>query len=194
MIILGTLFLITEPTKELDMNQKIENQLQHIDKKLEQLLQDLQQYSEEKLNHQPTPDSWSVLQVLQHLALVEQASEKYVRKKLSFNPTLPKVNLGTAWRIVILRTYNWLPIKLKAPSYVNENNFDSTATFQEIATKWKDQRQQLQEFLGTLPDAIFDKEVYKNPIVGRLSLFGMLRFYEGHFDRHYKQIQRLLKA
>lgn len=175
------------------MNQKVAAQLQQIDTKLNQLLTDLKQYSDEKLNHQPTPESWSVLQVLQHMMLVENASQKYVQKKLSYNPKLSKANLGTVWRMFILKSYNWLPIKLKAPSYVNENNFAEKATLADVAAQWQTQRQHLQDFLVALPEAIFDKEVYKHPLAGRLSLLGMLRFYEGHFDRHYKQIQKLLK-
>ncbi len=175
------------------MNQKVAAQLQHIDTKLNLLLTDLKQYSDEKLNHKPSAESWSVLQVLQHLMLVENASQKYVQKKLSYNPSLSKVNLGTAWRMLILKSYNWLPIKLKAPSYVNENNFAEKTTFSEVAAQWQAQRQNLRDYLSALPEDLFDKEVYKHPLAGRLSLLGMLNFYEGHFDRHYKQIQKLLK-
>ncbi|MFN0318610.1 MAG: DinB family protein [Burkholderiales bacterium] len=174
------------------MNPKIESQLQLIDSKLAHLLADLQQYSEAILNRQPSPNGWSILQVLQHLMLVELASEKYVRKKLSYNPKLPKINLGTAWRMLLLKSYNWLPLKLKAPSYVNENNFPANPVLAELGEKWQEQRRQLRDFLATLPNDIFDKEVYKHPLVGRLSLGGMLQFYEGHFDRHQKQIKKLL--
>lgn len=175
------------------MNAKVENQFKIIEKKLKDLIENLEQYPPEKLNFQPTPDSWSVLQVMQHLMLVEQASEKYVRKKLSHNPTLSKTNLGTTWRMLLLKSYNWLPIKLKAPAYVNENNFAPISTLAEIATNWQNQRNQLRDYLNMLPDDIFDKEVYKHPLVGRLSLKEMLKFYEGHFDRHYNQIKRLLQ-
>lgn len=174
------------------MNSKIENQLEQIDTKMEHLLKDLQQYSEATLNRKPTPNSWSVLQILQHLMLVESASEKYVRKKLSYNPSLKKVSILTSLRIVGMRMYNLLPIKLKAPTYVNENNFPATSTLTEVAEKWKAQRRELRTYLATLPADVFDKEVYKNPIVGRLSVLGMLQFYEGHFDRHRKQVDRLL--
>lgn len=176
------------------MNKKTEHQLQRIDLKLGHLLTDLQQYSEATLNRKPTPNSWSVLQVLQHMMLVESASDKYVRKKLSYNPKLPKTNLGTAWRMLLLKSYNWLPIKLKAPSYVNENNFPADAVLAEIAEKWQEQRSGLRDFLAALPNDIFNKEVYKHPLVGRLSLLGMLQFYEGHFDRHQKQIKKLLEV
>lgn len=176
------------------MDQKVEKQLQLIDQKLSHLFVDLQQYSLEKLKNKPTPESWSVLDVLQHLILVENASVKYVQKKLSFNPKLSNVNVGTVWRMFILKSYNWLPFKLKAPSYVNEQNFSKTAELNELIAKWQAQRHQLRDYLQTLPADVYNKEIYKHPIAGRLSLNGMLQFFDGHFDRHYKQIQKLLKG
>ena len=46
------------------MDQKVEKQLQLIDQKLSHLFVDLQQYAHEKLKNKPTPESWSVLDVL----------------------------------------------------------------------------------------------------------------------------------
>jgi hypothetical protein len=176
------------------MNQKVEAQLQHIDTKLDRLLTNLAQHPAEKLQQRPTPGTWSVTDVLQHLMLVENASQQYVQKKLSFNPTLPNVNLGTAWRMLVLKSYNWLPIKLKAPKYVDETNFSTDLLLTDIADRWRNQRLQLRGFLESLPEDIFNKEVYKHPLAGRLSLLAMLQFYEGHFDRHHKQIRKLLKV
>lgn len=176
------------------MNKQVAHQLQHIDTKLNALIADLKKYSDEKLNHKPTPDTWSVVEVLQHVMLVEGASQRYVQKKLSYNPSLKNANIFTSLRIGFTRIYNLMPIKLKAPAYVDERNFSSDIAVNELITNWKSQRQQLRDYLTTLPEAIFKKEVYKNPVAGRLSLYGMLQFFEGHFDRHYKQIQNLLKS
>lgn len=176
------------------MNNKTSVYFDKIDRKLQQLLDELKQYSDEKLNHKPTPESWSVLQVMHHLMLAENLSGKYVQKKLSFNPELKNTNLGTAWRMLVLRSYNYLPLKLKAPKNVGSENLPETSGFEQTAEKWLTQRQELRAFLSTLPDEIFKKEVYKHPIAGRLNLDGMLQFFEGHFDRHRKQINRILAA
>ncbi len=176
------------------MNQKTAEQLERIDAKLQQLLEKLRSYSDEVLNKKPTPDSWSVLQVMHHLMLAENLSGKYVQKKLSFNPKLEKTNWSTAWRMLVLRSYNYLPIRLKAPANVSSENLPEQSTLSETSEKWLTQRRQLRDYLATLPDDIFDKEVYKHPIAGRLSLLGMLTFFEGHFDRHLAQINRILGA
>lgn len=176
------------------MNHKVENQFQHIDAKSAKLLADLKRYTDGQLNQKPSPAAWSVMEVLQHLLLVEKVSQQYVQKKLSFNPTLKDANLLTSLRMRAAYLYNFLPIKLKAPKYVDERNFSSNINLSDISAQWQTQRQQLQAYLATLPEEIFKKEVYKNPVVGRLSLFGMLQFFEGHFDRHHRQIKQLLKG
>jgi hypothetical protein len=44
-----------------------------------------------------------------------------------------------------------------------------------------------------LPDHLYDKEIYKHPFAGRLSLMGMVDFFEHHFRRHREQMRRALK-
>lgn len=175
------------------MNTKVENKLDKLDAKLQNLLKDLESYSNEKLNHKPEENEWSVLQVIQHMLTVERLSTMYVKKKLSFNPTLKNTNISTQLRLLLLKSYNYLPIKLKAPKNVGDN-LPEFSTLAETAEKWQATRQELRDFFATLSDEIFQKEVYKHPISGRMSLVHMLEFFEGHFDRHLKQIKRTLEA
>lgn len=176
------------------MNVKTEKQFKRIDAKLLQLLNELSQYSDEKLNSKPSSDSWSTLQVIHHLMLAENLSAKYIQKKLSFNPKLKNVNILTGIRMVILKNYNLLPIKLKAPKNVSVENLPEQSSLSEASQQWLAQRAALRAYLETLPEEIFRKELYKHPIAGRLSLYGMLAFFEGHFDRHLKQIHRILAS
>ncbi len=175
------------------MNAKIENQLKAIDIKLEQLLNDLKPHSDQLLNSKPNGHSWSVLQVMHHLMLAEDLSAKYVYKKLSFKPELKNKSWLTGWRVFKLKTYNMLPIKLKAPRNVSRENLPDHTSLEETRQQWLAQRAQLKRYLETLPDELFEKEIYKHPLAGKLGLDGMLWFFEGHFDRHLVQINRTLQ-
>lgn len=175
------------------MQTKIEQKLDKIDAKLQNLLADLRQYSDTKLNYKPDDSAWSVLQTMHHLLTSERLSTKYIKKKLSYNPDLPDVKFGTQWRAFLLRSYNYLPVKLKAPKNVSENLPEQT-TLAETSEAWLATRSELRAFLSTLPEETFKKEVYKHPISGRLSLYHMLDFFDLHFDRHQRQIQQTLKA
>jgi hypothetical protein len=176
------------------MNSTIEKKLNALDERLRRLLSLLESYSEETLNTPPGLGQWSALQTAHHLSRSEQLSLQYVRKKLSFNPTLPRAGLVAAARNMLLWAYLYTPFKWKAPNNVNESSFPAVSSLPEVSASWWAQRQELREYLAQLPRKWFDREVYRHPFAGRLSLAGMLDFFIGHFDRHEKQIRRALKT
>jgi len=175
------------------INPKLDIQLKALDKKLKTLLTEVKVYSEDQLNRQPKENSWSVIQVMHHLMMSENGSLKYVKKKLSFKPELKKAGVKAAFREFGLNTYLKSPFKWKAPEAISGDNLPANETFWKTAQDWKNQRIELREFLETLPEEMLKKEVYKHPFVGRISIPGMLRFFHQHFDRHNKQIQKIIK-
>jgi len=84
------------------------------------------------------------------------------------------------------------PFKFKAPEAVNEQ-LPERSSFWDIAKQWKQQRIDFKNYLNELPEDILKREIYKHPFAGRLGLKGMLVFFDTHFERHGKQIDRILK-
>lgn len=174
------------------MKQKTLQILEKSDAFLDDMLEKLKDYPDEILNRKPSPGEWSAMNVLQHLMRSERLSYGYVRKKLSYNPKLKRANIGTAWRTFLLDNYNRFPMKWKAPAAVSEEHFPEYGTLDEVKDQWRQQRHQLKEYLEGLPDHIFNKELYKHPIAGRVTIVGMINFFNGHMIRHNKQIDRTL--
>jgi hypothetical protein len=112
---------------------------------------------------------------------------------LSFKPDLKKAGIKAAARELALNTYLSSPLKWKAPEAISGDNLPDHETFWKTVQKWKNQRVELREFLETVPDELLKKEIYKHPFVGRISIIGMLRFFDRHFNRHRKQINRIIK-
>ncbi len=175
------------------MKQQTIQYVQQINEDLSQLLEKLSGYSTETLKKRED-GRWSVMDNLSHLMLVENLSVGYVKKKLSFNSELKSAGLATSWRSFLLSSYAWLPLKFKAPKAVSEQNFPDYESLDEVRSKWLEQRKELEKYLSGLPEGHFDKELYKHPLVGRMSLHGMVKFFEGHLKRHEGQINRMLKA
>ncbi len=174
------------------MDNKTKKLLQKLEAKLDQLHQELKPLSKEQLATQPAEGSWSVLNILEHLSLAEYHAQRYLEKKLSFKPELPKVDLSSKFRVLTLNTFNRSPFKIKAPKGVDV--FQSELPLDDFIKQWKGQRKQLVSFLETLPEEVFDKQAYKHPLGGRLPISGMVSFFDSHFDRHRKQIKRTLVA
>lgn len=175
------------------MDQKTKQILDRIDHKLDQLISDLEQRPAEELGKEPHPGAWSPLQVLYHLMLSEKLSLGYIQKKLSYDPELPKIDWKARMRSRVLDTYLRGPLKRKAPDQVNETNFPDDLSLAQIAGEWRTFRQGMRSYFEGLEPELFSRQVYKHPFAGRMSLSAMLSFFDSHFDRHHKQIQRALK-
>ncbi len=169
-------------------------QLDQLDSLLEDLLFSLKPFSEEKLNQKPSEDAWSALQVCHHVLLAEKGSLAYVKKKLSYNPKLKKASLSTVMRQKLMTTYLSTPIKVNAPEYISGDALPEQSKLEEVSVNWRAIRADLRAFLTNSSEEILDKEIYKHPFAGRLSIEGMLAFFEGHLQRHEKQIRKTLKA
>lgn len=170
------------------MKETILNKLHALNAKLENLLDDLQAYSHETLNHKPSSDSWSTAQIMYHLMLSENYSLQYCKKKLSFKPTLKKAGIRAKVRSLIVQGYLLSPIKVKAPKAVASPMLPKEGDLISIAKKWREQRSEMEGFFSSLPVEYLDKEIYKHPLGGRLSLEGMIDFLDAHFQNHKKQI------
>lgn len=175
------------------MRKSIENQLDTLDSELKLLLRDLKAHSDQDLNWKPKTDKWSVAQVMQHLMKSEELALKYVQKKLSFEPELKNAGVMAALRGKIIKMYLKSPFKVKAPSGVSDDNFPEEASFWDLVKQWQSQRAEMRTYLGTLPDDLFKKAIFKHPLGGRISLGAMLEFHIGHFRRHRGQIDKVLK-
>ena len=174
------------------MNLKVESRLKRMDSDLTKLFEELKDYSEQSLNKKPSEGKWSVMQVMHHLILSEGGSVGYVKKKLSFNPTLEKAGLKASWNRFIVVNYLKLPVKVNAPEGISGENLPEHSNFWETAKKWKQQRQELHQLFESLPAEIYDKELYKHPASGKMKIEGMLDFFDQHFKRHRKQINKIL--
>lgn len=180
-------------TRATSLDLKLEKRLDQLDKKLNLLFEELKDYSEAQLNRKPRSDKWSVIQVMHHLLLAETKSSNYLQKKLSFNPELKNAGFQSWCRKQGLKFFLWAPFKWKAPTGIAEENLPDNAGFWDTVKQWKEQRIKLREYLDTLPADIFKKEVYKHPRAGRMDIGGMLGSFDWHFNRHRKQIKKIVK-
>lgn len=174
--------------------ETVHQRILDLNAKLDALEEKLSDYSYEELNWSPEPESWSVMQVLNHLYLAEKYSLDYIRKKLSFKPKLRQSNIASRFRAFVLNTYLDLPFKFSAPKGVSTEYLPKESKLEDVMSDWRNMRKELDEFLMTQPDSLFRMMIYKHPIMGRLPIKDMITFYEKHFNRHKKQIKRVLKA
>jgi len=174
------------------MDAKLTRQLDHLDASLRTLLEQLKDYTDQELNRKPKPEAWSTLQVMHHLMLAEKQSISYVQKKINYTPDLKKAGISSFFKGLLLKSYLAVPIKIKAPEVVSTEKLPVESKFWETAKNWKKQRSEMRDYLNSLSTDTLKKEAYKHPAGGRMGIKQMLDFQQAHFNRHRKQIKKML--
>jgi len=138
----------------------------------------------------PQRGAWTVAQVITHLAIAEEGSLAYLRKKHEGGRHKPAA-LSSRWKLMLLNLAISLPIKYKAPTLVA----DVPATgYAEAKARWEAVRIAMRHTYGTLPEAHIGHELFKHPSLGRFSLMHGVRFMRRHVRRHHGQILRTMRA
>ena len=174
--------------KNENSREAILEQLDKLEEKTQGLLTLLEGFTHTQLNSTPTPNVWSPMQVLNHVLKSEMGSLAYVKKKLSFNPTLKKAGLISSIRSFFLQGFLMTPLKFNAPKGFNTADLPAESRLIDIAEKWSIHRRELKTFIQGIDHSRLDEVIYKHPAAGRLSIRQMMLFFIRHFDRHQKQI------
>jgi hypothetical protein len=171
-------------------NPKLKEYFERFDEELNALFSFMKAYTEEDLNKKPNDKSWSVMQVIHHLMISEEGALNYVKKRLTAGKEhLKKASTTSKLRAMVLVSSMKQPIKLTAPPIACEG-IPEYADIEETKNQWILQRNKLYEFLSEQSSDILESECYKHPITGRMDIWGMLDFFEAHFQRHFKQINK----
>lgn len=171
----------------------LEKTLAQLDASFNNMLEELEPYPEASLLKKPQEGAWSVVEVMQHLRLAERYSLMYVQRKIEADHPIAAAGFRQQLRLLALRIFLRSPFKFKAPKMVAKDMFPYE-TYPELVAGWKQERAELRSFLMSLDPHWLEKEVYKHPLAGRMSLKAMLAFFQEHFDRHREQIRRTVGA
>jgi len=147
-------------------------------------------YNTEQLNYKSSEDSWSLLQVLEHLVLVETGSINYINKKILDVLNLETESFDSKFRFFVLNKSLLSPIKFKNKSdYVEPTN---NPDYKDLKLKWDIARQGLVQFYDTYHTNIKSNIlIYKHPFAGRFTFPQMCGFFDAHLKHHLKQIRRI---
>jgi hypothetical protein len=171
-------------------NPKLKEYFERFDEELNTLFSVIKAYTEEELNKKPNEKSWSVIQIMHHLMISEEGALKYVKRKLAAGEAhIKKASATSKLRAMVLVSSMKQPIKLTAPPIACEG-IPEYASIEETKNQWISQRNRLYAFLSEQSNDILESECYKHPITGRMDIWGMLDFFEAHFQRHFKQINK----
>lgn len=155
-------------------------------------VRDLRSLSQEQLQTRPAPDSWSALEVLDHLIRSERAVLRSMRENMGHNH---EATIQERLRNGIVTVMMLLPTRLRIPGSVS---FLAPQTgggdLQLLAEAWTAERASLSLFLESLSPDDERKGLFRHPVGGWTTASGALCFLQAHFVHHTYQLSRLKRA
>ncbi|MFD6207662.1 DinB family protein [Peribacillus sp. NPDC060253] len=164
------------------MPRKGDAKMNENEKIREELLNTVTGLSDEQLNAHPEEGRWSIVQVLDHLYLMERAITKSIADKLQSDERIP------AGDKPIELTLN-REVKVQAPPYVIPS--ESFQTLNEVKDKLSDSRKAFLHLVDHAKENDLEQKSFPHPLFKELSLKQWIPFVGLHEKRHLKQIEEL---
>lgn len=144
--------------------------------------------SEPQAHAKPGPVEWSVVQVLEHIVVIDLNVLRVVQKEIAKSGLRP-AGLKAGFRLLMLKLALRYRKKIKAPAVLPEPAGDRS--LEEWQREWEKSRQQWRQLLDNVPETLPGKELFKHPLAGYLTLGQTLDFITEHTNHHVPQVQRL---
>ena len=164
----------------------LQSRFDAIEHRRQSLLDHLRGLDDAQLRYRPTSGGWSLLQVAQHLVLLERMVFKSVIRD-------PRPGVRRRW---------WHAIGAKMVAFVFRHGLRVPAPtkkvvpledtpLEESANQWAELRAQLKGFLDSATPERAAALGWRHPVSGPLDVYGALDFVATHHDHHLRQVERI---
>jgi hypothetical protein len=169
------------------MTTRLARRFEAIESQRWSLLEVLGDLAAEDLERKPTPASWSIAEVVEHLVIAEELTLKALER--GPRPGDKRGSAAVARAKLLLTGIAFrLPLRLKVPA--ERLRPTGTAKFPELAARWGEVRGRLAGMLESA-DGKPDARGLRHPILGWLTIRQWIDFVEMHTRHHLAQVRRL---
>lgn len=170
------------------MHPRLQEVVECLDREMSSLRDAVEAVPAERRAERPAPDRWSVAEVLEHLALVENSVLKGCERQLAaareaglpaeteitpILPTMPPEKVASRERPLV------------SPASMLPKMNDADAAWRQI----EDVRARLRAFVASCDGLALSHVTMPHPGLGPLNLYQWLLFAAGHHARHAGQIR-----
>lgn len=150
------------------------------------LLQNLGSLSNDQLYFKTGPDKWSVVEVVEHLVIVEDDLLKQLSIPIPASES--ESRSPEKYKTVLKVMERDIPVDVPDESMEPHGRL----ALEELLSQWDGIREKLQDFLAGINSETIDNMVYRHPYAGPLDISETLHFVEVHFDNHMRHIDRII--
>lgn len=156
----------------MDENEKIR----------EELLKTIEELTDEQLNEHPEEGRWSIIQVAEHLYLMEMAVVKGIADSLKDPQNTP----SDAKPIHLAADRS---VRVDAPAFLVPS--EDYLKLEDVKRKLASSRERLVTVMSGADEKALSSKSFKHPVFGSLSLDQWTEFVGYHEKRHIQQIDEL---
>jgi uncharacterized damage-inducible protein DinB len=165
--------------------------LQKLDREKSRVFTHASSLSLPQLLFKPSPESWSVLEVLDHVSRVERAMLAVWKENLpNGHPVAPPER----FRALIVRCVMRSPVKVKVPRGAESVLPAASASLAGIAAGTSQTRNEIQQLLDTLSSRQHSRGFVRHPVSGWMTPSMTLAFLRAHLRHHRYQISKLIRS
>lgn len=155
------------------------------------VLSGLASWSPAQLNFRPTAQSWSSLNVLDHLQKTEQGILDAVIEGLARPRRLEiKDRMGSFFLTALFL----FPSRVRVPRSASAVLPGDAPNRAQIEDLWASTRTQLATVVADFPNNLMSLGIFQHPVSGWMNMSQVLGFYSAHLIHHEYQLNRLKKA
>ena len=170
------------------MLANIQEKHENLIKKRKDLLQQLAPLSGEVLSFKAATGKWSIVEVIEHLVLVEKDFFNQLLTNVPASTFDPNSKTPEKYQTVIKVMKRDIPVDVPDESVKPHGRL----TLDELLSQWDEVRNKLQGLLADITSKNKDDPVYRHPYGGPLDIAEALNFIDVHFDNHLRHIDRIL--
>lgn len=148
----------------------------------EDVLKSISSLTDEQLNKQVGTGKWSIMQVLDHLYLMERGIVHKMMEAMQQEEDQPTEKKPI--ELTVNRS-----VKIDAPSFVVPS--DQFISLEEMKKKLNSSRENLENFVAQTDTSKLEKRSLPHPVFGQLDLAQWIPFIGLHEKRHLEQIEEI---
>ena len=175
--------------------QSVADIFEKIDKTRERLYNRVEGLSPAQEKFRPTPDAWSIAEIVEHLGVMENRlsglMKMMLKKAESASSEAGKGSQGFRPFSLDQHIERSLKEKYVAPETVRPSG---NITVEESLAGLRSSRAALHELRPKLESIDLSTMTYPHPVFGPLDLYQWLAFIGVHEDRHLRQIESVLAS
>ena len=168
------------------MDARIQSQFDALERDKAAFMGELEQHSVAQLAFQPAPRGWSMLEVGQHLIIVESALVGS-SGGVQLGPLTWRLNLILGLITVSFRA--GLRVPTLPPAVPKERR-----PLNDVQADWSDARNTLSALLEPLEATALERTTFVHPVAGSISLGQGLECMRTHIAHHRPQLERIRRT